>query len=218
MIHEEVMTIKEIKSNSNVQSISSAKSKRGGKREGAGRPKGSGKYGEDTTAIRVPESWAVEIKKMLKLRVNRKESSKVIDLSNVWVPDASKSQDLPLYGNKIAAGFPSPADDHIESTLDLNEFLIEHPAATFYVRVTGESMLNAGIRPNDILVVDRAIEPVDGKIVIAALNGELTVKRLVKTQGKVFLYPENEEFKPIEVSRESDFKIWGVVTSVIHRF
>lgn len=218
MIHEDAMTTKDKQIKSNVHSINASKSKRGGRREGAGRPKGSGKYGEDTTAIRVPQSWAIEIKKLLKVKSQHRKTSVPIDLSNVWIPDAANTQALPLYGNKIAAGFPSPADDHIESTLDLNEFLIQHPAATFYVRVTGESMINAGIRPDDILVVDRAIEPTDGKIVIAALNGELTVKRLVKAQGKLFLYPENEEFRPIEVTQESDFKIWGVVTSVIHRF
>lgn len=193
------------------------KSRAGGKREGAGRPKGSGKYGEPTTAIRVPQSWAIELKKMLKTRSKVKDTVKSSEVSSIWQPNQAETQALPLFGNKIAAGFPSPADDHIESSLDLNEYLIEHPAATFYVRVSGESMVKAGINPNDILIVDRAIEPMDGKIVIAALNGELTVKRLVKSKGKVFLYPENDAFKPIEVTPESDFKIWGVVTSVIHR-
>ncbi len=213
------MKAKEDTSLQNVRSISSvANPARGGKREGAGRPKGSGKYGEHTTAIRVPESWALEIKKMLKEKSKLKGASPKINFSNVWTPDQSKEMALPLYGNKIAAGFPHPVDDYVESTLDLNEFLIEHPAATFYVRVTGESMINAGISPNDILIVDRAVEPTDGKIVIAALDGELTVKRLVKKQGKVYLYPENDSFKPIEVSPESEFKIWGVVTSAIHQF
>jgi DNA polymerase V len=195
----------------------SKKTGAGGKREGAGRPKGSGKYGEPTTAIRVPQSWAIEIKKMLKQKSQVKNIKSVSDICSVWRPGQIETQALPLYGNKIAAGFPSPADDHIESSLDLNEYLIEHPAATFYVRVSGESMIKAGINPNDILIVDRAVEPVDGKIVIAVLNGELTVKRLVTKQSKVFLYPENDAFKPIEVSPEAEFKIWGVVTNVIHR-
>jgi DNA polymerase V len=85
---------------------------------------------------------------------------------------------LPLFSGKVAAGFPSPADDYVEKTLDLNELLVQKPAATFFVRAQGESMLGVGIHPNDILVVDRSIEPVLGKIVICALNGELTVKRL----------------------------------------
>ena len=85
---------------------------------------------------------------------------------------------LPLFSGKVATGFPSPADDYVEKTLDLNELLIQKPAATFFVRAQGESMLGAGIHPNDILLVDRSIEPVPGKIVICALNGELTVKRL----------------------------------------
>jgi DNA polymerase V len=90
---------------------------------------------------------------------------------------------LPLFNGKVAAGFPSPADDYVEKSLDLNELLVKKPAATFFVRAQGESMLGAGIHPNDILVVDRSIEPVPGKIVICALNGELTVKRLERGNG-----------------------------------
>ena len=91
---------------------------------------------------------------------------------------------LPLFSGKVAAGFPSPADDYIEKSLDLNELLVQKPAATFFVRAQGESMLGAGIHPNDILVVDRSIAPVPGKIVICALNGELTVKRLEHHNGQ----------------------------------
>jgi DNA polymerase V len=87
---------------------------------------------------------------------------------------------VPFFGAKVAAGFPSPADDYVEKALDLNELLIQKPAATFFIRAQGTSMLGAGIHPNDILVVDKSLKPVDGKIVIAAINGEFTVKRLVK--------------------------------------
>jgi len=123
---------------------------------------------------------------------------------------------LPLYSTRVAAGFPSPADDYIEARLDLNEHLIKHPAATFFVRVEGNSMIGAGIHENDILIVDRSIKPTDGKVVIAVINGELTVKRLKLAQNKVFLLPENDLFAAIEINEEMEFNIWGVVTNVIH--
>jgi DNA polymerase V len=115
---------------------------------------------------------------------------------------------LPLFTGKVAAGFPSPADDYVEKNLDLNELLVQKPAATFFVRAQGESMLGAGIHPNDILVVDRSIEPIAGKIVICALNGELTVKRLQREHQQWKLQAENPDY--------ADIVIWGVVTNVIH--
>jgi DNA polymerase V len=127
-----------------------------------------------------------------------------------------KTYKLPLYQSTVAAGFPSPADSEMEGMLDLNEFLIKHPAATFFVRVNGISMINAGIHHNDILIVDRSLEPTPGKIVVAAINGELTVKRLIKEGDTVRLIAENEGYPPITVSKESDLRIWGVVTSVVH--
>jgi DNA polymerase V len=123
---------------------------------------------------------------------------------------------LPLFTGKVAAGFPSPADDYVEKTLDLNELLIQKPAATFFVRVQGESMLGAGIHPNDILVVDRSLEPVYGKIVICALNGELVVKRLKRKAGQWVLASENPYYADITLREELDMVIWGVVTTVIH--
>ncbi|QLA14851.1 LexA family protein [Desulfolutivibrio sulfoxidireducens] len=124
---------------------------------------------------------------------------------------------LPLYLATVSAGFPSPAEDYIDTRLDLNEHLVKHPAATFFVRVHGHSMTDAGIVPGDILVVDRAVEPRNGGIVIAALDGELTVKRLEKSRGRVLLVPENREFAPTEITPERGFEIWGVVTYVIHK-
>lgn len=124
--------------------------------------------------------------------------------------------ELPLLLSAIPAGFPSPADDYVDRTLDLNEFLVRHPAATFFVRVAGESMAGAGIRSGDILIVDRALVPENNRIVIAALNGELTVKRIRKDGGRLFLVPENSDFEPIEVTPEMQFEIWGVVAHVIH--
>lgn len=165
----------------------------GGARKGAGRPKGKGKYQEPTQAVRLPMSMIAAI-----------EAGK-FPLS------------LPLYLSKVSAGFPSPAENDIAEKLDLNDYLIKHPAATFLVRANGRSMINAGIHENDILVVDRSLPPIDGKIVIAAIDGQLTVKRLKKqSDGKTFLVAENPDYKPIELREENDVYIWGVVTNVIH--
>jgi DNA polymerase V len=190
----------------------SNKPKRGGVRLGAGRKKGSSVYGETTKAIRVPESMVPEVKAMLNHRKQLFEIS-----TTVLLPSPSPSLvDIPLFSGKVAAGFPSPADDYIEKTLDLNDLLIQKPAATFFVRAEGESMLGAGIHPNDILVVDRSIDPVVGKVVICALNGELTVKRLKSIGNEIILGAENPAYCDITVQEEIDLVIWGVVTNVIH--
>ncbi|MBP6343556.1 MAG: translesion error-prone DNA polymerase V autoproteolytic subunit [Candidatus Omnitrophica bacterium] len=132
------------------------------------------------------------------------------------VPKSAASIKLPLYLSPIRAGFPSPADDYIEKQLDLNEHLIKHPAATFLLKATGNSMINAGIFPGDLLIVDRSLEAVNNKIVVAVLNGEFTVKRLRKRQGRITLLAENPNFPPIEIPDEADFEIWGVVAHVLH--
>lgn len=124
---------------------------------------------------------------------------------------------LPLAMTSVPAGFPSPADDYMDKKLDLNEFLIQHPAATFFVRVKGESMIQAGINSGDILIVDRALEPSQGKIVIAAVDGELTVKRIHQKEDKLYLAAENPEFNLIEITPEQCLTVWGVVTYVIHK-
>lgn len=123
---------------------------------------------------------------------------------------------LPLFSHKIAAGFPSPADDYVQDNIDLNAHLIRHKAATFLLRVRGDSMVGAGIHDGDLLVVDRSLEPVHDRVVIAVLEGELTVKRLSRRDGRVRLLPENPAYAPIEVGDEQELVIWGVVTSVIH--
>jgi DNA polymerase V len=123
---------------------------------------------------------------------------------------------LPLFTGKVAAGFPSPADDYVEKTLDLNELLVQKPAATFFARAQGESMLGAGIHPNDILVIDRSLEPVSGKIVVCALNGDLVVKRLKQHNGHWVLASENPYYPDIPIQEALDMVIWGVVTHVIH--
>lgn len=123
----------------------------------------------------------------------------------------------PLFLSGVSAGFPSPADDYIERKLDLNEHLITNPAATFFVRVAGDSMVGAGINHDDILVVDRSVEPAHGKIVIAIVNGELTVKRLSRDNGGCRLLAENPAYAPMEMSPEIPFEVWGVATWAIHR-
>ena len=167
---------------------------RGGAREGAGRPRGQGQYGEKTKALRIP-------------------LSKVKYISEVV---STGLYEIPLYNNKVAAGFPSPADDYLEDKIDLNQYLIKHPASTFLVRASGESMKGAGIFPDDILVVDRSLKAEDGKVVIAVIDGELTVKRYVKKNSKITLQPENKDFDPIVLNENSEAQVWGVVTNVIH--
>lgn len=132
-------------------------------------------------------------------------------------PDAGKILPLPLFHSRVQAGFPSPADDSIENRLDLNELIVNHPSATFFVRAVGTSMQGANINDGDILVVDRSITATDGKIVIAILNGEFTVKRIALGKNQITLLPENPNFPPILVSEGMDFEIWGVVTYIIHK-
>ena len=135
--------------------------------------------------------------------------------SVLW-PDRSTKWARPLFLASVSAGFPSPAEDYIEGRLDLNRHLIKHPAATFFVRVAGDSMIGAGIHPGDILVVDRALEPQDSNVVIAVIDGELTVKRISQRHGKLFLVPDNQAYEPLEIVEAMEFEVWGVVTSVIH--
>jgi len=190
--------------------------KRGGQRPNAGRKKGSSAYGESTTAIRVPESLVPTIKTLLDDRKRQFEQLANSTAAILFPSKTSSSIALPLFTGKVAAGFPSPADDYVEKTLDLNELLVQKPAATFFVRAQGESMLGAGIHPNDILVVDRSIEPVPGKIVICALNGELTVKRLERNNEQWQLKAENPAYPDIAIHEELELVVWGVVTNVIH--
>ena len=124
---------------------------------------------------------------------------------------------LPVVCGSVAAGFPSPADDYIDGSMDLNEHLIAHPAATFFVRASGNSMINAGIHDGDLLIVDRAIQPADGSIAIVAIDGELTVKRIAKRGGDLYLAAENSDYPDILVSAEADLHVWGICRHVIHR-
>ncbi len=190
--------------------------KRGGVRPGAGRRKGSSVYGESTRAIRVPESMLPKLRFMLER--HKQQFQRLNESAGEFHYPAVEPEvlALPLFTGKVAAGFPSPADDYVEKTLDLNELLVQKPAATFFVRAEGESMLGAGIHPDDILVVDRSIDPVPGKVVICALNGELTVKRLKSSAGQLLLAAENPDYADIIIHEDIDLVIWGVVTNVIH--
>ena len=124
----------------------------------------------------------------------------------------------PLMTSPVMAGFPSPAEQYIDTKLDLNRLLAPHAAATFFVRASGESMNGAGIRSGDILVVDRSLEAVDGAIVIAVVDNDFTVKRLRKTPRRICLESANPQFADIELGDESELRLFGVVTAVIHRF
>lgn len=125
---------------------------------------------------------------------------------------------LPLFGGGVSAGFPSPAEDYIETSIDLNRELIRHPFATFFVRAAGDSMVGAGIKPNATLVVDRAIETKSGDVIIARIGDEMCVKELlINDEGRVFLVPKNDNYKPIEITADMDFEIWGKVVCSINK-
>ena len=129
----------------------------------------------------------------------------------------SDRQGLPLYLTPVAAGFPSPAEDYLDRRLDLHSHLVRNEAATFFLRAHGESMINAGIHDGDLLVVDRAEAAAHNRVVIAALDGELTVKRLVRRGDRVLLAPENPEYPEIDITEHEYVHVWGVVTYVIHK-
>ena len=187
----------------------------GGKREGAGR---KSKFGEPTTLVRVPESAKpVVIDFLAELAQKRQaEPTWPSHLTTVKLAENPTSFKVPLFGHTIRAGFPSPADDYVADTLDLNEHLMPRKEASFLLRAKGESMIGVGIHDGDILVVDRSITATDGKVVIATLDGQFTVKTLEKKRGKIRLMPANTDFEPIEIRDEQELQIWGVVTRVIH--
>jgi DNA polymerase V len=114
-------------------------------------------------------------------------------------------------------GFPSPAHDYSDNKLDLNEYLIRHPSATFYIRAKGHSMIDAGIHDGDLLIIDRAVQPTNNIIVLAVVDGEFTIKKIQVHEGRLYLMPKNTDFRPIEITDAMDFKVWGVVTYVIHK-
>ncbi|MDD4848355.1 MAG: translesion error-prone DNA polymerase V autoproteolytic subunit [Bacteroidales bacterium] len=136
---------------------------------------------------------------------------------NIFSTTVATALPLPMLSFGISAGFPSPALDFEDVTIDLNQQLIEHPAATYYGRVQGESMQGAGINDGDLLVIDKSIEPEDGKIAVCYLDGEFTLKRLKINKNNLMLMPENPKYKPIRIDPETNFTIWGIVTYVIKK-
>ena len=141
----------------------------------------------------------------------------MLSLMSVTSPSNPQKQLIPFFSVRIAAGFPSPAEDHIEKALDLNELCVHHPAATYFVRVQGESMIEAGIHDGDILVIDRSIRARHGHIVIASMDGEMTVKALHLEPPPVKLIPRNRHLEPITLTDDQTLEVFGVVTSVVRQ-
>lgn len=136
----------------------------------------------------------------------------------IFTADLSSHLPLPYADGGIQAGFPSPADNYITETIDLNKELVRHPAATFYGRVSGDSMIEEGIEPGDILIIDRSIEPDSGDLAVCCIDGEFTLKRIRLEKNRVWLIPSNEMFDPILVTPENEFSVWGVVTHTIKAY
>lgn len=134
------------------------------------------------------------------------------------VSEDAKVISLPLYLDRISAGFPSPADDYIEAELDLNRYLIRNPPDTFMIRVKGDALFGAGILDGDVLVVDRSIGPRHGMIVVAMENGEMCVRRLNRKSGNWVLDPENKDFQPLRIKSGQDLEVWGVVTGMVRKY
>lgn len=139
-----------------------------------------------------------------------------MNVTEIYQCNIKSKRELPLFLSPVRAGFPSPADDYLDKKLDLNEHLIKHPASTFFVKVKGDSMVDAGILSGDILIVDRSLEPKDNSVAVAVLNGDFTVKRIRRRGEKLFLNAENGNYASIEITDEMDFEIWGIVIHVIH--
>lgn len=184
---------------------------RGGSREGAGR---KSLYDEPTKVVRVPESRVIEIKNYLA----KSKETRFNDVASITLVDPSTFMHIPLASEKVAAGFPSPAQDYVDKTLDMNEHLIKNEAATFIVKVASLSMRDAGIDIDDELVVDRSIEAKHEDIVIALIDNEFTVKRLMIEANSRWLKAENPEFSDIHLKDGQEMIIWGVVTYVLKPF
>ena len=144
----------------------------------------------------------------------------MLDKNNKLVffrPDFDSEVFVPLISQGINAGFPSPAADFEEEKISLDTFLIKNKEATFYAKASGNSMINAGINDGDILVIDRSLSVTNNKIAVCFIDGEFTVKRIAIQEDKILLLPENPNYKPIEVSNENEFVVWGIVTYVIKK-
>lgn len=147
------------------------------------------------------------------MKLKRIKTMKTMDF---YTADTESRMELP-YAKNISAGFPSPADDYLDMSLDLNRELIKNPNATFYGRVKGNSMQNIGMHDGDVLVIDRSLEPVNDAIAVCFIDGEFTVKRIHVEKDTCYLLPENDRYDPIPVNEDNDFMIWGIVTYVIKK-
>ncbi len=193
----------------------------GGRRSGAGRKKGSAKS-EPSVVMRIPQSQQRIVRDLISAhKANVSVPARILPLT-ISRPQATlKNISLPLFSSKVAAGFPSPADEHVEKRLDPNDFLIDNEEATFFVTIEGQSMIDAGLLPGDKVVVDRSKNARKNNIVLAVVDGEFTIKRLGKSpDGRPLLLPENSSgaYQPIIIKDESQFEIWGVVTGAFRRF
>lgn len=136
----------------------------------------------------------------------------------IFTSDTSSNMKIPFLESLIPAGFPSPADDYMEMSLDLNEKLIRNPSSTFFAQISGSSMINAGISDGDIVIVDKSLQPKDDSVLVCIIDGEFTLKRFKKIdEESAFLMPDNPEFDPIKINKHNNFMIWGVVTYTIHK-
>lgn len=190
----------------------------GGKRPGAGRKPGNS-MAQPTTVIRVPVNTAETIKNFvsaLKGKHSLQGQAGVVDL--IQFTQAKQRVIFPFYTSKVAAGFPSPADDHVEQRLNPSDYLVENDTTTFFVRVKGDSMIEAGIFDNDVLVIDRSRTQQTGDIVLAVLDGEFTVKTLDWSRKSVKLIPANQNYPVIEIKKGQSLEIWGVVTGSMRKF
>ena len=146
---------------------------------------------------------------------NKKNKATIESLQSLFKATISNIK-LPLYGSSVSCGFTSPAEDHVDNQLSLDEFLVPNPNSTFFVRATGESMINAGIHDGDLLVIDRSVDPCHNNIVLAIVDTEFTVKRLIKDNGNIILRAENALFDDIKIKSSQHFMVWGVVIHVVH--
>lgn len=194
--------------------------KRGGLRIGAGRKTGTGKFREPTSVVRIPASQEPVIKDFLAAYQRKRLKTDMDGVGEFeWPSLNAKPVSLPLFSSKVSAGFPSPAEEHMEKRLDPSEFLIDQKDATFFVTIQGESMLDVGLLPGDKAVIDRSKTASIGDIVLAVIDGEFTIKTLSRDKaGAPRLLPANKAFKPIEITEEMQFEIWGVVTGSFRRF
>jgi DNA polymerase V len=193
------------------------KSNWGGKRLGTGRKPWS-PFKENTKAIRIPESQEPVIRDFLEAFKRKQLLEQLDNVASIEKPLLSHLE-LPLYSTKVAAGFPSPADDHVDKRLDLNDYLITQADSTFFVRIKGDSMIEAGIFEDDVAIVDKSRLAKAGDIVLAEVDGEFTIKSLAKSKGGLpRLLPANPKFSPIEIKEGMQFEIWGVVTGSVRKF